>query len=139
MDLIRSMLSLVFYSKLGVFKLFHSVFKCFTESSILKICRNQQIMVEVKSPVKGSSAHGSQIKSPIAASERPKRRQSLTGIPSGPNNSRRSSLGGKPVPAACKLILRNCHFSFLTETYLILIHETYCFNPQKSQIWFYVR
>lgn len=62
--------------------------------------KNQQIMVEVKSPVKGSSTYGSQIKSPIAAGEKPKRRQSLTGIPSGPNNSRRSSLGGKPVPVA---------------------------------------
>jgi len=115
-----------FFSLLNlVFLNFFSVFKCFTESSILKICRNQQIMVEVKSPVKGSSTQGSLIKSPIAASERPKRRQSLTGIPSGPNNSRRSSLGGKPVPVACKLILQNCHFSFLTENYLILKNETY--------------
>ncbi|XP_045793267.1 kinesin-like protein KIN-14L isoform X1 [Trifolium pratense] len=63
--------------------------------------KSQQIMVEVKSPIK-SSNHANQIKSPIAASERKKRRQSLTGIqPSGPNNSRRSSLGGvKPVPVA---------------------------------------
>lgn len=104
--------------------LFTNVFRCFTESFILKICRNQQIMVEVKSPVKGSSTYGSQIKSPIAAGEKPKRRQSLTGIPSGPNNSRRSSLGGKPIPVACKLIIQNCHFSFLTETCLILKNET---------------
>ncbi|GAU30078.1 hypothetical protein TSUD_332470, partial [Trifolium subterraneum] len=63
--------------------------------------KSQQINVEVKSPIK-STSHANQIKSPIAASERTKRRRSLTGIqPSGPNNSRRSSLGGvKPVPVA---------------------------------------
>ncbi|KAK2362590.1 kinesin protein KIN-14I [Trifolium repens] len=63
--------------------------------------KSQQINVEVKSPIK-STSHANQIKSPIAASERTNRRRSLTGIqPSGPNNSRRSSLGGvKPVPVA---------------------------------------
>ena len=61
--------------------------------------RSQQPMVEVKSPIKGN-VHSNQIKSPLAASERPKRRQSLTGIPSripSASNSRRSSLGEKPV------------------------------------------
>jgi hypothetical protein len=74
-------------------------------------CRSQQINVEVKSPIK-STSHANQIKSPIATTERTTRRRSLTGIqPSGPNNSRRSSLGGvKPVPVACKLNLQNCHF-----------------------------
>ncbi|WJX83754.1 hypothetical protein P8452_66393 [Trifolium repens] len=63
--------------------------------------KSQQINVEVKSPIK-STSHANQIKSPIAASERTNRRRSLTGIqPSGPNNSRRFSLGGvKPVPVA---------------------------------------
>ncbi|XP_058738222.1 kinesin-like protein KIN-14L isoform X2 [Vicia villosa] len=62
--------------------------------------RSQQTTVEVKSPTKGSIQE-SQIKSPVATSERTKRRQSLTGIPSGPNNRRRSSLGGgKPDPVA---------------------------------------
>ncbi|XP_057438063.1 kinesin-like protein KIN-14L isoform X2 [Lotus japonicus] len=59
--------------------------------------RNQQIMVEVKAPIKGTF-HANPIKSPLPASEKKIRRQSLTGIP-GPN-SRRSSLGGKPVPVA---------------------------------------
>ncbi|CAI8613940.1 unnamed protein product [Vicia faba] len=61
--------------------------------------RSQQTMVEVKSPTKGG-IHVSQINSPVATSEKTKRRQSLTGIPSGPNNRRRSSLGGKPDPVA---------------------------------------
>ncbi|KAK2416907.1 kinesin protein KIN-14I [Trifolium repens] len=63
--------------------------------------KSQQINVEVKSPIK-STSHANQIKSPIATTERTTRRRSLTGIqPSGPNNSRRSSLGGvKPVPVA---------------------------------------
>lgn len=55
-------------------------------------------MVEVKSPVKGSS-HASHVKSPMTAGERTKRRQSLTGI----QESRRSSLGGGKQ--ACKLML----------------------------------
>nr|XP_027188755.1 kinesin-like protein KIN-14L isoform X2 [Cicer arietinum] len=59
--------------------------------------RSQQIMVEVKSPIKGSS-HASPIISPIPAGERTKRRRSLTGIQSSGPNSRRSSLGGKPAP-----------------------------------------
>lgn len=60
-------------------------------------------MVEVKSPIKGT-IHTNDVKSPLAATEKTIRRQSLTGIqPSGPNNSRRTSLGGKPVP--CKLNL----------------------------------
>ncbi|KAI5427123.1 hypothetical protein KIW84_032516 [Lathyrus oleraceus] len=61
--------------------------------------RSQQTTVEVKSPIKGS-IHASQMKSPVASNERTKRRQSLTGISSGPSNSRRSSLGGKPDPVA---------------------------------------
>lgn len=56
-------------------------------------------MVEVKSPIKGTG-HTNQVKSPLTASERTKRRQSLTGIQAS-SNSRRSSLGGKPI--ACKL------------------------------------
>ncbi|KAJ1408927.1 P-loop containing nucleoside triphosphate hydrolase [Sesbania bispinosa] len=59
--------------------------------------RSQQNVVEVKSPIKGTS-HTNQVKSPLTAGEKTRRRQSLTGIQaSGPNNSRRSSLGGKPV------------------------------------------
>jgi len=72
-------------------------------------------MVEVKSPIRGTGLRNSvksptrgtgytnNVKSPISAVERTKRRQSLTGIQAPlPNNSRRSSLGGKPV-LACKL------------------------------------
>lgn len=67
-------------------------------------------MVEVKSPIKGSS-HASPIISPIPAGERTKRRRSLTGIQSSGPNSRRSSLGGKPAPVTCKLSdLQNCPF-----------------------------
>ncbi|KAJ1430002.1 P-loop containing nucleoside triphosphate hydrolase [Sesbania bispinosa] len=59
--------------------------------------RSQQNVVEVKSPIKGTS-HTNQVKSPLTAGEKTRRRQSLTGIQaSGPNNSRRSSLGVKPV------------------------------------------
>ncbi|KAK7336533.1 hypothetical protein VNO77_17076 [Canavalia gladiata] len=61
--------------------------------------RSQQNMVEVKSPIKGTG-HTNHVKSPLTATEKTKRRQSLTGIQApGPNNSRRSSLGGKPVGA----------------------------------------
>ncbi|XP_027350077.1 kinesin-like protein KIN-14L isoform X2 [Abrus precatorius] len=59
--------------------------------------RSQPILVEVKSPIKGSG-HKNHVKSPLTAVEKTKRRQSLTGIQApGPNNSRRSSLGGKPI------------------------------------------
>ncbi|RZC20509.1 Kinesin-like protein KIN-14L [Glycine soja] len=62
--------------------------------------RSQQNMVEVKSPVKGTGYTNHLVKSPISAVEKTKRRQSLTGIqPPLPNNSRRTSLGGKPVVA----------------------------------------
>lgn len=61
-------------------------------------------MVEVKSPIKGTG-HTNHVKSPISAAEKTKKRQSLTGTqPPLSNNSRRSSLGGKPV-VACKLNL----------------------------------
>ncbi|TKY62635.1 Kinesin-4 protein [Spatholobus suberectus] len=61
--------------------------------------RSQQNMVEFKSPIKGTD-HTKHVKSPISAVEKTKRRQSLTGIQAPlPNNSRRSSLGGKPVVA----------------------------------------
>lgn len=69
----------------------------------------------MKSPIKGS-IHASQMKSPVASNERTKRRQSLTGISSGPSNSRRSSLGGKPDPVACKLKRQNYNFLFLSNT-----------------------
>ncbi|KOM40563.1 hypothetical protein LR48_Vigan04g076100 [Vigna angularis] len=72
--------------------------------------RSQQ--VEVKSPIKGTghrnnvkspirgTGYTNNVKSPISAVEKTKRRQSLTGIQAPlPNNSRRSSLGGKPVAA----------------------------------------
>ncbi|KAL5134815.1 Kinesin-like protein KIN-14L [Glycine soja] len=62
--------------------------------------RSQQNMVEVKSPVKGTGYTNHLVKSPISAVEKTKRRQSLTGIqPPLPKNSRRTSLGGKPVVA----------------------------------------
>lgn len=58
----------------------------------------------VKSPIRGTG-YTNNVKSPISSVEKTKRRQSLTGIQAPlPNNSRRSSLGGKPV-AACKLNL----------------------------------
>ncbi|RDX70472.1 Kinesin-like protein KIN-14L, partial [Mucuna pruriens] len=61
--------------------------------------RSQQVRVEVNSPIKGSG-HSNNVKSPISAAEKTKRRQSLTGIQVPlPNKSRRSSLGGKPVVA----------------------------------------
>ncbi|XP_029126779.1 kinesin-like protein KIN-14L isoform X2 [Cajanus cajan] len=60
--------------------------------------RSQQIKVEVKSPIKGTG-HTNPVKSPISAVEKSKRRQSLTGIQAPLPNSRRSSLGGKPVVA----------------------------------------
>jgi len=56
----------------------------------------------VKSPIRGTGYTNS-VKSPISAVEKINRRKSLTGIQAPlPNNSRRSSLGGKPV-VACKL------------------------------------
>uniref|UniRef100_A0A0R0EWD3 Kinesin motor domain-containing protein n=1 Tax=Glycine max TaxID=3847 RepID=A0A0R0EWD3_SOYBN len=59
----------------------------------------QNNMVEVKSPIKGTG-HTNHVKSPISAAEKTKKRQSLTGTqPPLSNNSRRSSLGGKPVVA----------------------------------------
>ncbi|MED6182186.1 hypothetical protein PIB30_026174 [Stylosanthes scabra] len=58
--------------------------------------RNQQNLVEVKSPIKGTS-HGNDVRSSVTAAERTQRRQSLTGI-HGSVTNRRSSLGGKPVP-----------------------------------------
>ncbi|KAK7285625.1 hypothetical protein RJT34_20401 [Clitoria ternatea] len=62
--------------------------------------RSQQNMVEAKSPIRGSG-NTNRIKSPLTTIEKSKRRQSLTGIQAPlPNNSRRSSLGGKPVVAA---------------------------------------
>ncbi|KAL2320731.1 hypothetical protein Fmac_029700 [Flemingia macrophylla] len=58
--------------------------------------RSQQIKAEVKSPIKGTG-HTNPVKSPVSAVEKSKRRQSLTGIQAPLPNSRRSSLGGKPV------------------------------------------
>ncbi|KAK7244564.1 hypothetical protein RIF29_39388 [Crotalaria pallida] len=57
--------------------------------------RNQQNLVEVKSPIKGTS-HTNDEKTPLTVTERTRRRQSLTGIVPGPN-LRRSSLGGRPA------------------------------------------
>ncbi|CAJ1912554.1 unnamed protein product [Sphenostylis stenocarpa] len=75
--------------------------------------RSQQAMVGVKSPIRGTgyrnhvkspikgTGHTNHPKSPISVVEKTKRRQSLTGIQAPlPNNSRRSSLGGKPVVAS---------------------------------------
>ncbi|XP_019425854.1 PREDICTED: kinesin-like protein KIN-14L isoform X2 [Lupinus angustifolius] len=59
--------------------------------------RNQQNVIEVKSPIKGTSHND--VKTPVTASETTKRRQSLTGIQVSGPNSRRSSIGGKPVLA----------------------------------------
>ncbi|KAK7378128.1 hypothetical protein VNO80_03565 [Phaseolus coccineus] len=73
--------------------------------------RSQQVMVEVKSPMGSGhrnhvkspirgTGYTNSVKSPISAVEKTKRRKSLTGIQAPlPNNSRRSSLGGKPVVA----------------------------------------
>ncbi|XP_027917080.1 kinesin-like protein KIN-14L isoform X2 [Vigna unguiculata] len=68
--------------------------------------------VEVKSPMKGTShrnhvkspirgtGYTNNVKSPISAVDKTNRRKSLTGIQAPlPSNSRRSSLGGKPVAA----------------------------------------
>jgi len=58
----------------------------------------------VKSPIRGTG-YTNNVKSPISAVDKTNRRKSLTGIQAPlPSNSRRSSLGGKPV-AACKLNL----------------------------------
>ncbi|KAE9590717.1 putative minus-end-directed kinesin ATPase [Lupinus albus] len=57
--------------------------------------RSQQNVIEVKSPIKGTSHND--VKTPVTAIETTKRRQSLTGIQASGQNSRRSSIGGKPV------------------------------------------
>ncbi|CAL0310079.1 unnamed protein product [Lupinus luteus] len=59
--------------------------------------RIQQNVIEVKSPIKGTSHND--VKTPVTATETTKRRQSLTGIQASGPNSRRSSIGGKPVLA----------------------------------------
>lgn len=58
-------------------------------------------MAEAKSPVGGENNNSNDGKSPLTANARAKRRQSLTGIQaSGPERSRRSSLGGKPIDSS---------------------------------------
>ncbi|KAJ7972201.1 Kinesin-like protein, partial [Quillaja saponaria] len=56
--------------------------------------RNQQNLVEAKSPIKDAS-HVNDIKSALTAKERDQRRQSLTGIQ--PDRSSKFFLGGKPI------------------------------------------
>ncbi|GLT26597.1 hypothetical protein SLA2020_016520 [Shorea laevis] len=60
--------------------------------------RVQPSLAEAKSPVGGENNNNNDGKSPLTANARAMRRQSLTGIQtSGPERSRRSSLGGKPI------------------------------------------
>ncbi|XP_022747453.1 kinesin-like protein KIN-14L isoform X2 [Durio zibethinus] len=62
--------------------------------------RNLQNSLEFKSPIRGEG-NVNDLKSPVTANERAVRRQSLTGSrTSGPDRSRRSSLGGKPIDSS---------------------------------------
>lgn len=70
------------------------------EINILGICRNQQNLMEPRSPIRGG-ANINEAKTPMTANSRTHRRQSLTGIPgSGSDKSRRSSIGGKPIDSS---------------------------------------
>ncbi|KAE9585274.1 putative minus-end-directed kinesin ATPase [Lupinus albus] len=60
--------------------------------------RNKKNVVEVKSPINGTS-HTKDVKTPLTATERKNRRHSLTGTLAPRPNSRRSSLEGNPVVA----------------------------------------
>jgi hypothetical protein len=77
---------------------FFLMFCCFNISR--PNCRNQQNLMEPRSPIKAAT-NINDVKSPVTANARTQRRQSLTGIhASGSDQSRRSSLGGKPIDSS---------------------------------------
>lgn len=82
---------------------------CLFQSTMMKLCiclfiektfwyhRKENIPIDPRSPL-GVSNNFSGIKSPHTSNAKTLRRQSLTGVmPSGPERSRRSSIGGNPI------------------------------------------